>query len=148
MPWCGRTSAGRPRRRRRRASSPSWTTWRGRSRLRSRCAGVTASGEAAGAADRGATEAGTATERRWEGRRSARPVQEAVEGFFASIAGLSHAIDRTLGEGDTLFLEGEVTYTRHDGSQIAIPFVDVFEYEGELIAEYRIYIDISPLYAD
>ena len=74
-------------------------------------------------------------------------VQEAVEGFFASIAGLSHSIDRTLAEGETLFLEGEVTYTRHDGSQIAIPFVDVFEYDGELIAEYKIYIDISPLYA-
>ena len=75
-------------------------------------------------------------------------VQEAVEGFFASIAGLSHSIDRTLDEGDTLFLEGEVTYTRHDGSQVVIPFVDVFEYEGELVAEYKIYIDIAPLYAD
>ena len=75
-------------------------------------------------------------------------VQAAVEGFFASIAGLSHSIDRTLGEGDTHYLEGEDTYTRHDGSQIAIPFVDVFEYEGEKIAEYKIYIDIAPLYAD
>ncbi len=75
-------------------------------------------------------------------------VQAAVEAFFASIAGLSHSVDRTVGEGDTLFLEGEVTYTRHDGSQIAIPFVDVFEYEGEKIAEYKIYIDIGPLYAD
>ena len=75
-------------------------------------------------------------------------VQAAVEGFFGSIAGLSHSIDRTAGQGNTLFLEGKVTYTRHDGGQVVIPFVDVFEYEGELIAEYKIYIDISPLYAD
>jgi limonene-1,2-epoxide hydrolase len=75
-------------------------------------------------------------------------VQAAVEGFFDSIAGLSHSIDRTLGEGSTLVCEGQVTYTRHDGSTIAIPFTNVFEYEGELIAEYKIYIDISPLYAD
>ena len=75
-------------------------------------------------------------------------VQAAVEGFFGSIAGLSHAIDRTLGKGDTLVCEGEVTYTRHDGRVVAIPFVDVLEYEGELIAEYKIYIDIAPLYAD
>ena len=75
-------------------------------------------------------------------------VQAAVEGFFDSIAGLSHSIHRTLGEGNTLFLEGEVTYTRHDGSQVAVPFVNVFEYEGELIAEYKIHIDIAPLYAD
>ena len=75
-------------------------------------------------------------------------VQEAVEAFFASIAGLSHSIERTQGEGDTLFLEGVVTYTRHDGRPVAIPFVDVFEYEGEKISEYKIYIDVGPLYAD
>ena len=75
-------------------------------------------------------------------------VQAAVEGFFGSVAGLSHSIDRTFGEGSTLICEGDVTYTRHDGRVVELPFVDVFEYEGELIAEYKIYIDIGPLYAD
>jgi ketosteroid isomerase-like protein len=75
-------------------------------------------------------------------------VQAAVESFFDSIAGLSHAVDRTLGDGDTVVCEGEVTYTRHDGGEVVVPFVDVFEYQGDLIAEYKIYIDISPLYAD
>jgi limonene-1,2-epoxide hydrolase len=75
-------------------------------------------------------------------------VRAAVESFFDSILGLSHSIDRTLGEGNTLVCEGEVTYTRHDGRIVVVPFVDVFEYEGEQIAEYKIYIDISPLYAD
>jgi ketosteroid isomerase-like protein len=45
-------------------------------------------------------------------------VPAAVEGFFDGIAGLSHSIDRTLGD------------------------------DGHLIAAKKIYIDISPLYAD
>ena len=85
---------------------------------------------------------------------SAEPVQGraaaqvAVESFFGTIAGLSHAIHKTLRDGDTLVCEGVVTYTRHDGSSIAIPFADVFEYRDGLIAEYKIYIDIAPLYAE
>lgn len=35
-----------------------------------------------------------------------------------------------------------------DGSAIEMPSADVLEYEGDRIAEYRIYIDIAPLYAD
>lgn len=70
-----------------------------------------------------------------------------VQAFFASIAGLSHSIARVWQEGTSLVCEGEVRYQRHDDSTIVIPFVDVFEYEGELISQYLIYIDIGPLYA-
>ena len=79
--------------------------------------------------------------------RGRAAVQAAVEGFFGSIAGLSHEIHKTLCEGSTLVLEGEVTYTRHDGRKVVVPFVDVFEYAGDKIADYKIYADISPLYA-
>ena len=74
-------------------------------------------------------------------------IRKAVEGFFGTIAGLSHSIDRTLREDDTLVCEGTVTYTRRDGSRVTLPFVDVFEYRGDLIANYKIYMDIAPLYA-
>ena len=40
-----------------------------------------------------------------------------------------------------------MTYTRLDGSEITLPFTDVFEYRDELIAHYKIYMDIGPLYA-
>jgi hypothetical protein len=33
-------------------------------------------------------------------------------------------------------------------TEITLPFTDVFEYEGGLISQYKIYIDINPLYAD
>jgi sulfide dehydrogenase cytochrome subunit len=55
-------------------------------------------------------------------------IRAAVEGFFSSFAAL-------------------VTYTRHDGSRITLPFCNVFETEDGLISLYRIYIDVAPLYA-
>ena len=73
-------------------------------------------------------------------------IREAVAGFFSSIAGLSHSLSRALGENDTLVCEGEATYTRHDGSEITLPFANVFELDSGLIAEYKIYADITPLY--
>ena len=85
---------------------------------------------------------------------SAPPVQgreailAAVDGFFGTISGLSHKVDNTLVRGSTQVCEGEVTYTRLDGTQITLPFTDIFEYDGELIAHYKIYMDVSPLYAE
>jgi ketosteroid isomerase-like protein len=80
--------------------------------------------------------------------RGRAAIQEAVDGFFATIAGCSHAIARTVCDGDTLFCEGEVTYRRHDGSKITLPFTNVLEYADDLIDHYKIYIDIAPLYAE
>jgi len=72
----------------------------------------------------------------------------AVDGFLASIAGLSHALERVVSSGSALLIEGEVTYTRHDNSEITLPFVNVLEIEDRLISDYKIYIDIGPLYAE
>jgi limonene-1,2-epoxide hydrolase len=72
----------------------------------------------------------------------------AVENFFATIAACSHDVHKTLSSGSTLVCEGEVTYRRHNDTEITLPFTDVFEYEGGLISQYKIYIDINPLYAD
>ena len=74
-------------------------------------------------------------------------IRDAVAGFFATIDGLSHSVTRVWRDDTSLACEGEVCYRRHDGSEIVIPFVDVFEVEDELISAYKIYIDISPLHA-
>jgi limonene-1,2-epoxide hydrolase len=74
-------------------------------------------------------------------------IHEAVSGFFSSIAGVKHELRKTISDGDTLFCEGDVTYTRHDGSEITLPFVNVLEIESDMIADYKIYADIGPLYA-
>ena len=80
-----------------------------------------------------------------EGRAA---VREAVQAFFDSIAGLEHSLAASASAGTRLFTEGDVTYTRHDGSKITLPFADVFELRDGRIADYKIYLDIGPLYAD
>jgi len=72
----------------------------------------------------------------------------AVEGFFSSIAGCSHRLDNTWFGNGTVACEGAVTYQRRDGSEITLPFADVFDMDGDLISRYKIYIDIGPLYAE
>lgn len=79
-----------------------------------------------------------------EGRAA---VRDAVQAFFDSIAGLEHSLSASASVGTTLFTEGDVTYTRHDGSTITLPFADVFELRDGRIADYKIYMDIGPLYA-
>ena len=74
-------------------------------------------------------------------------IGEAVGGFFSSIAGLKHDLQRVITDDNVVLVEGVVTYTRHDGSTIALPFADVFEIGGGVISDYRIYMDIGPLYA-
>ena len=71
-----------------------------------------------------------------------------VDAFFDSIGGCRHRVDKVLSDADTLVCEGEVSYTRLDGTTVSVPFVDVFELDGALIRDYKIYIDIGPLYQD
>lgn len=75
-------------------------------------------------------------------------IVEGVAAFFESLAGVSHVLTAVATRGDTLFCEGETTYTRHDGKEVVVPFADVFKYEGEKITDYRIYADLAPLYAE
>ena len=74
-------------------------------------------------------------------------IRAAVEGFFSSFAALSHNLQRVVADDNGVVCEGEVTYTRHDGSDITLPFCNVFEVDDGLISLYRIYIDVAPLYA-
>lgn len=72
-------------------------------------------------------------------------IRAAVSSFFAAISSSSHHLLRTWSSSNGVACEGEVTYTRHDGSKVTVPFANVFELRGPLIAAYRIYIDNSPL---
>ena len=74
-------------------------------------------------------------------------IREGVDGFFASIAGSEHSLKNVIGNDHILVCEGEVTYERHDGSNVTLPFTNVFDVDGERIAQYKIYIDIAPLYS-
>ena len=73
-------------------------------------------------------------------------IHAAAAGFFAAIASSRHRLLGMWNGAATAVCEGEVTYTRHDGSTISVPFANVFELRGDKIAAYRIYIDNSSLF--
>jgi ketosteroid isomerase-like protein len=56
-----------------------------------------------------------------------------AEEFFASIASISH--DMT------------VHYQRLDGRRLSLPCTDIFYLRDGLIADYRVYMDIAPVFA-
>ena len=70
-----------------------------------------------------------------------------VDAFFGMIGGSRHELLRTWDADGTTVCEGLVHYTRLDGSQVTIPFVNVFYLRGDKIARYLIYIDNGPLFA-
>lgn len=73
-------------------------------------------------------------------------IHDAVAGFFSSIKALRHRVLRIWEPGDTVMCEGEVTYTRHDGRELTLPFANFLEMRTGRIGDYRIYADVSPLY--
>jgi len=78
--------------------------------------------------------------------RGREAIRAAVAGFFSAIAACRHRLLASWDGPGTTVCEGEVTYTRHDGSTVTLPFVNVFALRGDRIASYRIYIDNAPLF--
>ena len=70
----------------------------------------------------------------------------AVGGFFGAIGGSRHRFIRAWEDGGSAVCEGEVTYTRHDGSTLTVPFVNVFYLQGDKVRRYLILIDNSALF--
>lgn len=75
-----------------------------------------------------------------------KAVRDAVDGFFKSIKGIRHTKLRMWLHPDSVLYQGIVTYTRHDGSEVTLPYLNLFLLNGEKIKDYMIYIDINPLY--
>jgi ketosteroid isomerase-like protein len=73
-------------------------------------------------------------------------IERAVRHFFAGIQRSRHQLGRVWSTADAVALEGVVTYTRPDGSEVTLPFADTLVLRADKIAEYSIYIDIAPLY--
>jgi ketosteroid isomerase-like protein len=75
-------------------------------------------------------------------------IRAAVAGFFAAIASSRHRVLGIWNGPASAVCEGEVAYTRHNGSVLSVPFVNVFDLRGDKIAAYRIYIDNAALFHD
>jgi ketosteroid isomerase-like protein len=66
------------------------------------------------------------------------------------VAAMSHEVLAmwTTGEPDpAVICEMNVTYRRHDDSEITLPCVNVFRLREGRIADYRIYMDVNPVFA-
>jgi uncharacterized protein (TIGR02246 family) len=82
-----------------------------------------------------------------EPTRGRPAVREAVAGFFESVKALEHSVQESWAHRDTVVMHGKVTYTRHDGSRLQVPFANVFKLDGKRVREYLVFADVSQLWA-
>lgn len=75
-------------------------------------------------------------------------VVEYVKGFFASIKDLEHELVDVWELENDIICHGMVTYIRHNGSSLNVPFANVFKMDGEKVRDYLIFVDTSALYAE
>lgn len=94
------------------------------------------------------TEDGLFTFGNWPTVKGRDEIVNSVDGFFASIKALEHRVIETWNDEGAEIVEVEVTYARHDDSRVDLTAACIFRVQGDLISDYRIYMDISPLYAE
>jgi ketosteroid isomerase-like protein len=76
------------------------------------------------------------------GRTAVRDVWAA---FCDGVRGVSHAQVDRWEVGEATIVQADVTYTRRDGSSFTIPVVTIYRGAGELIEDYRVFLDLAPL---
>ncbi len=69
-----------------------------------------------------------------------------LDNFFPNVKAINHNMTDVFESGDSVVHRGMVTYTRLDGSLLAVPVCDVFKMEDNKIKEYYIYVDWSELF--
>jgi ketosteroid isomerase-like protein len=79
------------------------------------------------------------------GRQGCR---DALAAFYETIDGVSHSVVGQWEPDGAGIVESEVTYTRKDGKRVTVPVVTIYRTNDEdLIDDYRVYIDLSPVFA-
>jgi hypothetical protein len=78
-------------------------------------------------------------------------IEQSVSGFFSMIGGLRHEITGVWSGswegGEVKSVEATVTYIRKDGTVTeALPVTSTLRMHGDLIKDYRIFVDVSPLF--
>ncbi|CAM4049083.1 nuclear transport factor 2 family protein [Kibdelosporangium persicum] len=78
----------------------------------------------------------------------AHAIAEGVGQFFTTISGLRHQVVNEWVTGPDTVVELKVTYDRLDGRSVTVPAVSIWHLDtDDLIDDYRIYIDLAPVYA-
>ena len=71
----------------------------------------------------------------------------AVSAFHKSVAGIRHEILDLWSDGEVVIAELSVHYLRLDGHAVTLPCCNVFRLQDGRIADYRSYMDPTPVYA-
>jgi hypothetical protein len=54
--------------------------------------------------------------------------------------------EAVIGRGPATIVESTVTYTRQDSTTVSLPAVTIYRSGGDLIEDYRIFMDVAPLF--
>ena len=79
------------------------------------------------------------------GRKECR---EVWAGFCELIDGVQHEVVKQWDVGDETIAETAVTYTRKDGGRVTVPVVTIYRTGAELIEEYKVFLDLTPVFAE
>lgn len=78
----------------------------------------------------------------------AEQIEAGVRGFFGSIKALRHTVKNEWLIGAETIVELTVEYDRLDGETVTIPVVSIWQVdERDLIDDYRVFFDLTPVYA-
>ncbi|MEC9268457.1 nuclear transport factor 2 family protein [Pacificispira sp.] len=72
-------------------------------------------------------------------------VIDANAGFFGTIQDMRHSLNGIWSVEETTICNGDVHYVRNDGSTLTLPFATVLTFEDGRIADYQVYVNVSPL---
>ncbi|GIH75118.1 nuclear transport factor 2 family protein [Planobispora longispora] len=71
-----------------------------------------------------------------------------LRAFFSTIGGLRHRVVRNWQVDADIIAETEVTYQRLDGKDVSAVAVSIWRTRDDgLISDYRIFVDLAPVYA-
>src|SRR5262245_8130560 len=70
--------------------------------------------------------------------RGKQTIRDVVAGFFATLKAIRHDLIETWVLPEAVICQGTVTYTRHSGSQLCVPFANIFRMRNGLIRNYLI----------
>jgi hypothetical protein len=74
-------------------------------------------------------------------------VKQAVAGFYTMIGGMTHHFLQSYDSGDTTVAKVDVEYKRLDGKVVVTPNADILVFDGDLVKDWQIYIDLAPVFA-
>lgn len=75
-------------------------------------------------------------------------IRDSSVAFSSKVKGLRHILKTVWQpEEDVVVLEMDVAYYRFDGKTVTLPVMNFFRFEGDLISELRIFMDVHPVFA-